>query len=491
MCSHWITFSSFQVLIVPKFEIRDRHFLSNINKLLHLYSNRALPRQTNANMLSVRCVQVRPDLRQPAALETNISVSAMPLRLNMDQDTLFFLIDFVSTLVSAPPSAQRSLLATAESNPGHRVRYNHGMAAIEVQEEQHVTDDDCLAEGEEGEEGKPVEEANEAIGGAVCGARKRRRAPEVFIRSFTFGPDVPIRIDYSAKYVDLTQGALAGLLAGIASLNGSEFTLKSVSYNSGILGFERLLTQLVTAWLTDIRQNQIPSLLGGVGPMFSVLQLFQGIKDLILMPLEQYQKDGRLMKGLQKGANSFTSSTAMSFLDFTNRLLGVIKFVAEMAFDVMSPEGAVVQGRLAHQTPSLPPGRRGRQIKMAATAPQAKPADLREGVINALAVVREGLDETARTLTEAATSEHARTGGVTGAVGGVLRQVPATLMRPVIIGTAATVNVLEGVQSHVAPDIRREEMEKWRSKRSSSRGGADGDGVGGVGDIDEEDPNAQ
>ena len=306
------------MLIVPKFEIRDRHFLSNINKLLHLYSNRALPRQTNANMLSVRCVQVRPDLRQPAALETNISISAMPIRLNMDQDTLFFLIDFVSTLVSAEPSAQRSLLATAESNPGHRVRYNHGMAAIEVQEDQQQHDD-CLAEEEEEEE-KPVEEAKEAIGGAVCGARKRRRAPEVFIRSFTFGPDVPIRIDYSAKYVDLTQGALAGLLAGIASLNGSEFTLKSVSYNSGILGFERLLTQLVTAWLTDIRQNQIPSLLGGVGPMFSVLQLFQGIKDLILMPLEQYQKDGRLIKGLQKGANSFTSSTASTYCVTMNLL---------------------------------------------------------------------------------------------------------------------------------------------------------------------------
>ena len=173
----------------------------------------------------------------------------------------------------------------------------------------------------------------------------------------------------------------------------------------------------------------------------------------------------------------------MSFLDFTNRLLGVIKFVAEMAFDVMSPEGAVVQGRLTHQTPSLPG--RGRQVKMA-TAPQAKPADLREGVINALTVVREGFDETARTLTEAATSDHARMGGVTGAVGGVLRQVPSTLMRPVIIGTAATVNVLEGVQSHVAPDIRREEMEKWRSKRSSSRG-ADGDDVS---DMDE-DPSAQ
>ena len=48
------------------------------------------------------------------------------------------------------------------------------------------------------------------------------------------------------------------------------------------------------------------------------------------------------------GASSFTSLTAMSLLDFTNKLLGVIKFAAEMAFDIMSPEAAVVQGKLPH-----------------------------------------------------------------------------------------------------------------------------------------------
>jgi autophagy-related protein 2 len=77
--------------------------------------------------------------------------------------------------------------------------------------------------------------------------------------------------------------------------------------------------------------------------MHSVLQLVQGLKDLVLMPVEQYQKDGRILRGLQRGAHSFTSSTAMSLLDFTNRVLGVIKFAAELAFDIMSPEGTVVQ----------------------------------------------------------------------------------------------------------------------------------------------------
>ena len=56
------------------------------------------------------------------------------------------------------------------------------------------------------------------------------------------------------------------------------------------------------------------------------------------------------------------------------------------------------------------------------------------------------------------------------------------MMRPVIIGTAATVNVLEGVQSHVAPEIRREEMDKWRSSRRAPHAGHDGGGDNDAGD---------
>ena len=453
--------ASRQVLIIPSFEVRDRHYLSNINKLLHLYSSRTLPRQTNANMLSIKSVQIRPDLRQPDVIETSVSVSNMPLRLNIDQDTLFFIVDFISSLVSPESRGpRRSLMAptpraASPATSGQTVRYNQGMVAIEVQEEKE--EEETMPPPKSPVFNEKEDDFNSTT--KPKSTRRKRKEPEVFFRSFTFSPDMPIRIDYSAKYVDLTQGALTGLLAGMASLNGSELTLKRASYRSGILGFERLMMQLVNHWLADIRQNQIPSLLGGVGPMFSVRQLFQGIFDLVLLPLEQYQKDGRLMKGLQKGANSFTSSTAMSFLDFTNHLLGVIKFMAEMAFDIMSPEGVVVQGQLPH--PSVRRSGVYRHQGKALASPN-KPADLREGVFNALAVVREGFDETARTLTEAATSEHARRGGLTGAVGGVLRQVPSTMMRPVIIGTTATVNVLEGVQSQVAPEIRREEEEKWR-----------------------------
>ena len=87
------------------------------------------------------------------------------------------------------------------------------------------------------------------------------------------------------------------------------------------------------------------------------------------------------------------------------------------------------------------------------------PHDMREGMLGAMALVREGFDETARSLTEAAQE---RTGMV-GAMGGVLRAVPSTMVRPVILGAAATSNLLDGVKNQISPSQRLEEEEKWKT----------------------------
>jgi len=54
--------------------------------------------------------------------------------------------------------------------------------------------------------------------------------------------------------------------------------------------------------------------------------------------------------------------------------------------------------------------------------------------------------------------------GLTGAVGGVLRHIPPTLVRPVIIASEATSNILSGVRNQILPDAKREEEHKYRSK---------------------------
>lgn len=48
------------------------------------------------------------------------------------------------------------------------------------------------------------------------------------------------------------------------------------------------------------------------------------------MPIEQYQKDGRIIRGIQRGANSFTTSTAMAALELTSRLIHLIQVLKDI-----------------------------------------------------------------------------------------------------------------------------------------------------------------
>lgn len=95
----------------------------------------------------------------------------------------------------------------------------------------------------------------------------------IHVRSVIFSPEVLVRLDYHGKRVDLTHGPLAGLLMGLAQLNCSELRLKRLTHRHGLLGFDKLVTFLLSEWLQDIKKNQLPSLLGGVGPMHSLVQL--------------------------------------------------------------------------------------------------------------------------------------------------------------------------------------------------------------------------
>lgn len=56
--------------------------------------------------------------------------------------------------------------------------------------------------------------------------------------------------------------------------------------------------------------------------------------------------------------------------------------------------------------------------------------------------------------------------GITGAVGGVLRQIPPTVVKPLIVASEATSNLLGGMRNQIKPDALKEESLKWRLEES-------------------------
>lgn len=162
---------------------------------------------------------------------------------------------------------------------------------------------------------------------------------------------------------------------GLAQLNGSELTLKSFNYRHGILGFEKVLLFAIEYWANDIKKYQLPSILGGVGPANSFIQLFRGIRDLFLMPIDQYRKDKRLVRGLQKGLFSFSTSSTIAILELTNKSLGLIEFAAQIFYDLMSGTSTL---------------RKERALASYYEFRWNQPRDAREGALNAYNVLTEG-----------------------------------------------------------------------------------------------------
>lgn len=421
-----------QVFIVQELEVRDRLASSQINKFLYLYTSESMPRRAHSNMLTVKALQVCPEsgLGGP---ECCLRVSLLPLRLNIDQDALFFLKDFFSNLASSV-------------NP-----YLPMDSATEVKVESQKEETESSLGGDLS---ASVETTYSERSSSSAGSTSSSDQP-IYFREFRFTSEVPIWLDYHGKHVVIEQGTFAGILIGLAQLNCSELKLKRLCCRHGLLGFDKVIQYAVTEWLADIRKNQLPGILGGVGPMHSVVQLFHGVRDLFWLPIEQYRKDGRIIRGLQRGAASFGTSTASAALELSNRLVQAIQATAETVYDILSPTPPLNRCAITE----------GRATTCSRSRRAAQPADLREGVAKAYDTVREGVIDTAQTLCDVASRGHEQK-GLPGAVGGVLRQIPPTVVRPLIVASEATSNLLGGMRNQIKPDARKEDFLKWRTEES-------------------------
>ncbi|KAM6961425.1 autophagy-related protein 2 homolog B [Aplochiton taeniatus] len=440
-----------QVFMVQDLEIRDRLATSQMNKFLYLYSSKEMPRKAHSNMLTVRALHMCPESGQ-APQECCLRVSLMPLRLNIDQDALFFLKDFFTSLATevelfSPPDPEVLCVSSKKPVPSEVSSSfsKHGGSSQDPAPIINVP-------------GQSRSQSRSSFNGLSLSSSEEAAVPETttappfsqqptFFREFRFTSEVPIRLDYHGKHVSMDQGTFAGIVMGLTQLNCSELKLRRLCYRQGLLGVDKLFAYAINEWLNDIRKNQLPGLLGGVGPIHSVVQLVQGCRDLVWLPIEQYRKDGRIVRGFQRGTASFGTSTAMAALELTNRMVRTIQAAAETAYDMVSPG------------PEERESKKGKKFSHHRLAHQ--PVDLREGVAKAYTVVKEGITDTALTIYGTATQEHEQR-GMTGAVGGVLRQLPPAVVKPLIMATEATSNVLGGMRNQIQPDARQEESQKWR-----------------------------
>jgi autophagy-related protein 2 len=276
----------------------------------------------------------------------------------------------------------------------------------------------------------------------------------VFIKHFVFSPACHIRIDYHGKLCNeqlFESGIFFNLLIGLAQLAKVDIYLKRISYKRGLLGYEKLLTFLLNEWLNDIRPADI---IKGIVPLSSISQIVLGIKDLFYLPIAQYHHDGRVWRGIGRGASSFTTSTALALIELSSQVVRCAHFAALLCFELVSSSTASPSNALLTSSSST-------QAIMVRNHPP--PNDIREGVSYAVNVIRQSFNTTSHQLrTEAQLG--GRRKGFLGVVGGLLRQMPSVAIQPIVTTTKAAENFLTGVRNQIDRDERNDDKEKYRSE---------------------------
>lgn len=107
-------------------------------------------------------------------------------------------------------------------------------------------------------------------------------------------------------------------------------------------------------WTPDVKANQLVDVISGVSPIRSAVNVGSGVADLVLLPIAQYKKDGRIIRGLQKGTKSFVKSTAMEALRLGARLATGTQVVLEQAESILGGQSSGTMTVDAYSTSGEP-----------------------------------------------------------------------------------------------------------------------------------------
>ncbi|KIO29524.1 hypothetical protein M407DRAFT_70393 [Tulasnella calospora MUT 4182] len=286
---------------------------------------------------------------------------------------------------------------------------------------------------------------------------------EIFFQRVEVFP-VALKLDYKPKRVDykaLREGRTIELM-NFFHFDGAEMTLRHIEL-SGIQGWETVGNTLNDLWTPDVKANQLVDVISGIAPIRSVVNVGSGFADLVLIPIAQYRKDRRLIRGLQRGAKSFVKTTALEAVKLGAKLATGTQVILEEAesllgpsvsdadtLDIRSVRGATTATSYAGENPA-------RLVSKYADQPN----DVREGVEAAYKSLGKNLTSAAQTILAVPMEVYERSGNE-GAARKVIRAVPIAVLKPMIGATEAVSKTLLGLRNTLDPENLAETEEKYK-----------------------------
>jgi autophagy-related protein 2 len=249
---------------------------------------------------------------------------------------------------------------------------------------------------------------------------------------------VKVKLDFKPKRVDY-----GGLRSGRTTefmnffvLDQADMILRRVILY-GVSGFDRLGIMLNNIWMPDIKRNQLPGILAGLAPIRSLVNVGSGVRDLVVVPMREYKKDGRIVRSIQKGALAFAKTTTKELVGLGAKLAIGTQTVLQNAETLLAPTSPDEQQHVWEDVDPDDPSRR--QISLYAD----QPIGVVQGLRGAYASLERDL-LLAKDAIIAVPGEAMASGSATGAAKAILRQAPTIILRPAIGASKAVGKTLLG-----------------------------------------------
>ncbi|KAL1811977.1 hypothetical protein ACET3Z_022042 [Daucus carota] len=372
--------------------------------ILGYYHSKDHPRESSSKALKLNLDAVRPHPSTPLE-EYRLRIGLLPILLHLHQRQLDFLISFfgekdppVDPLPSSAQYLSEPILQREQS-----VRFGS----------QNINEEALLP----------------------------------YFQKFEILP-VTIRVDYSPCHVDLA--ALSGgkyvELVNLFPWKGVELQLKRVQ-GKGVYGWSCICETIIGEWLEDISQNQVRKLLKGLPPIRSLVAVGSGAAKLVSLPVKNYKKDHRILKGMQRGTIAFLRSISVEAIG-----LGV--HLAAGTHEIFMQAEYI----LANIPPSVPwPS----ESKVNSNVRSNQPSDARQGIRQAYESISDGLGKSAAALVQSPLKRYQRGAGVGSALATAVQAAPAAAIAPVSAVARAAHCALLGVRNSLDLERKKESMDKY------------------------------
>lgn len=327
---------------------------------------------------------------------------------------------------------------------------------------------------------------------------------EMFISKFDIN-SIRLKLDYKPKVIDYG-GIRSGHTEEFVNffvLDESRMTLNKLTL-FGVYGFQSLNKLLNGYWSPDIKKNQLGGVLSGLSFLRSIVNIGQGVENIVSEPYKEVKRDGQIIRGFQRGVYKFGKTTGGEVLKFGVKLAAGTQGILESTEEMLGGGGRAKVGveeddvddeqqrlHLSHHTVNtfniasndedddlidsggsdhqeLPVNEEyddgsssDEQEHRVVSLYSNQPGTLQEGIQVAYGSIARNMSSMRQAVVEAG-DRASRSDTLSGALTELARAAPVVVIRPLIATSEAISKTLMGGVNAMDPDQKRSLEEKYK-----------------------------